>query len=115
MARRASANIVTPHPIQWKYREHGRPVTGDRPALRVTYSNLCTVWPCREKLVLNAVNGVPSTTSCPMRSQSGASPGSSRIQLCKSAGAGVGLGAESQRKSAPAGALVDSPTLGTKK
>src|SRR5262249_59799990 len=57
------------------------------------------------------------------RSQSGASDGSSRIQLCRSvtpAGNGVpggtiGLGAESQRKSAPAGALFESPTCGTKK
>src|SRR5262249_43767643 len=61
--------------------------------------------------------------SVPMRSQSGASGGSSRIQLWRSVAPGgkgvpggtIGLGAESQRKSAPAGALAESPTCGTKK
>src|SRR5262249_50009869 len=79
-----------------------------------------TVRPDRAKLPLNVA---PPMMSVPMRSQSGASPGSLRIQLCRSvapAGKGVpgdtiGLAADSQRKSAPAGALAESPILGTKK
>src|SRR5262249_22037733 len=39
------------------------------------------LWPDREKLALKVV---PPMMSVPMRSQSGASPGSSRIQLCRS-------------------------------
>src|SRR5262249_5562773 len=79
-----------------------------------------TVWPDREKLALKVV---PPMMSVPMRSQSGAKPGSNRIQLCRSVapagngvpGGAIGLGAESHRKLAAAGALSESPTLGTKK
>src|ERR1051326_4513603 len=52
-----------------------------------------TVWPDREKLALKVV---PPMMSVPMRSQSGARPGSDRIQLCRSvapAGKGVPGGA----------------------
>src|SRR5262249_37114192 len=79
-----------------------------------------TVSPARAKLPLKVA---PPLMSVPIRSQSGARPGSNPIQLCRSvppagkAGPGgtVGPGAESQRKSAPAGAASESPTLGTKK
>src|SRR5262245_24173088 len=79
-----------------------------------------TVWPDREKLLLKVA---PPTMSWPTRSQSGARPGSKRIQLWRSVesggkgvpGGAIGLAADSDRKSAPAGALSDRPTLGTKK
>ena len=78
------------------------------------------LWPFKEKTPLNVGAGVPPMMSVPMRSQSGASPGSLRIQLCRSGvngvpGATIGFAAESQRKCAAAGALLLSPTLGTKK
>src|SRR5262249_16059805 len=71
-----------------------------------------TIWPDSSKLALKAGLFVLSMMSVPMRSQSGASPGSSRIQLWRSAGAGIVLGAESQRKSAPAGGPRGGPPLG---
>ena len=70
-----------------------------------------TTVPLSEKAALKVGAGPPvgggPTMSVPTRSQSGAMPGSSRVQLCKSVkpggngvpGATMGFGAESQRKS----------------
>src|SRR5262245_60392548 len=77
-----------------------------------------TVSPVNEKAPLKVGGGAPPTMSVPMRSQSGASGGSSRIQLCRAVepggkgvpGGTIGLGAESQRN-----CPVERSTWGTKK